>query len=300
MARHESRPLYAIALMLGATLAFVCMQAAVKMARQGGMDPTEVMFYRTAPGLPVLWWILRRRGKGLSPDQPRNLFVRSLFGSVAMSTNFTSMRWLTLAQFSTLSLMQPVFVALAAPLILRERVRPLTWAALGLACAGSFTMLAPALDTRAIPLLAAALGLISALASAFAHIWVRKATETDPAERVVFHFAAWVSVGALAVGLSRGAFRGLPEAMSGQEMALVVLGMSSLGTLGQILMTRAHVFGEAATVSLVGYSNVALSMGVDMVLFEVVPAASALLGAGLMVFAGIVLVRGEREPASRS
>jgi drug/metabolite transporter (DMT)-like permease len=300
MARSESRPLYAIALMLGATLAFACMQAVVKIARQGGMDPTEVMFYRTAPGLPVLWWILRRRGKGLAPDQPRNLFVRSLFGSVAMSTNFTSMRWLTLAQFSTLALMQPVFVALAAPLFLRERVRPLTWTALALACGGALTMLAPALDTRAIPVLAAMLGLTSALASAFAHIWVRKATETDPAERVVFHFAAWVSVGALLVGLLRGAFQGVPDAMSGAEMALVVLGMSSLGTLGQILMTRAHVFGEAATVSLVGYSSVAVSMGLDLVLFEVVPAASALAGAGLMIIAGIVLVRGERDPASRS
>jgi drug/metabolite transporter (DMT)-like permease len=300
MARSESRPLYAIVLMLGATLAFVCMQAVVKVARRDGMDPTEVMFYRTAPGLPVLWWILRRRGKGLRPDQPRSLFVRSLFGSVAMSTNFTSMRWLTLAQFSTLSLMQPVFVALAAPLILRERVRPLTWAALSLACAGSFTMLAPALDTRAIPLLAAGLGLTSALASAFAHIWVRKATETDPAERVVFHFAAWVSVGALIVGVTRGSFRGVPDAMSGLEMGLCVLGMSSLGTIGQILMTRAHVFGEAATVSLVGYSNVVLSIALDLVLFGVVPVASALSGALLMVIAGIVLVRGEREPASRS
>jgi drug/metabolite transporter (DMT)-like permease len=297
---RRSRPLFAIALMLGATLAFVCMQAVVKRARQGGMDPTEVMFFRTAPGLPVLWWILRRRGKGLVPDQPQSLFVRSLFGSVAMSTNFTSMRWLTLAQFSTLSLMQPVFVALAAPLILRERVRPLIWIALSLSFAGSFTMLVPALDARSIPLLAAALGLISALASAFAHIWVRKATETDPAERVVFHFAAWVSAGSLLVGLARGSFRAVPEAMSGLELGLCVLGMASFGTLGQILMTRAHVFGEAATVSLVGYSSVALSMLADLVLFEVVPPASALVGAGLMVIAGIVLVRGEREPGTRS
>jgi drug/metabolite transporter (DMT)-like permease len=298
--RHQSRPLFAIALMLGATLAFVGMQAVVKIARQGGMDPTEVMFFRTAPGLPVLWWILRRRGHGLSPDQPRNLFVRSLLGSLAMSTNFTSMRWLTLAQFSTLSLMQPVFVALAAPTLLRERVRPLTWAALGLACAGSLTMLVPALDARALPLFAALLALTSALASAFAHIWVRKATETDPAERVVFHFAAWVSVGALAVGLLRGSFRGVPDAMSGAELSLVVVGMSSLGTLGQVLMTRAHVFGEAASVSLVGYSNVALSMLLDLALFQVVPLPSALAGAALMIVAGVVLVRGEHEASRRT
>lgn len=299
-AGEKNRPLLAITLMFGATLSFVCMQAVVKFARERGMDPTEVMFYRTAPGLPLLWWILRRRGAGLKPDQPVNLFVRSLLGAIAMTTNFTSMRWLSLAQFSTLHLMQPVFVALAAPVILQERVRAQTYFAMALAFAGAFVMLMPALDARDVPFFAAILGLVSALASAFAHIWVKKATETDPAERVVFHFAAWVSLGALIVGLSRGFFRGVPADMTALEMGLSVFGMAAFGTLGQVLMTRAHVVGAAATVSLVGYSNVALSMGADFVLFHVVPATTALLGASLMVCAGVVLVRGERANRLRA
>ena len=62
----ENRPLLAITLMFGATFAFVAMQAVVKVARLRGFAASEVMFYRTAPGLPLLWWILRRRGQGLS------------------------------------------------------------------------------------------------------------------------------------------------------------------------------------------------------------------------------------------
>jgi drug/metabolite transporter (DMT)-like permease len=211
-----------------------------------------------------------------------------------MSTNFTSMRWLSLAQFSTLGLMQPVFVALASPLLLRERVRRTVWFAMSCAFVGALVMLAPALEHHALPWLAALLGLTSALASAFAHIWVRKATAEDPVERVVFHFAAWVSAGSFLVGLADGSFRGPPEGVSGWEMALFILGMSLFGTLGQVLMTRAHVFGEAATVSLVGYSNIALSMAVDLAVWNVIPASSALVGACLMVAAGVVLVRGER------
>jgi drug/metabolite transporter (DMT)-like permease len=275
------------------------MQAVVKVARVSGFDASEVMFYRTAPGLPLLWWILRRRGQGLKPAQPGNLLVRSLFGSVAMSTNFTSMRWLSLAQFSTLGLLQPVFVALASPLILHERVRARIWLAMAAAFAGALIMLLPALDQRTLPLFAALLGLASALASAFAHIWVRKATEADPVERVVFHFAAWVSLGSLLFGLWRGSFRGAPAGVSALEMGLLIAGMSTFGTLGQVLMTRAHVFGEAATVSLVGYSNIALSMAVDLALWHVFPAPSALLGALLMIVAGVVLVHGERTARPR-
>jgi drug/metabolite transporter (DMT)-like permease len=281
--------------MFAACCAFTAMQAVVKLARQGGMDPTEVMFYRTAPGLPLLWWILRRRGQGLWPDRPASLAVRSLFGSVAMSTNFTSMLWLSLAQFSTLNLMQPVFVALSSPLILGERIRKTTWVALLFASAGAFVMLFPALEARHIPPFAAVLGIVSALASAFAHIWVKKATETDPAERVVFHFAAWVSIASLAVGLLRGHFSGLPADMDRMHMVWLVLGMSAFGTLGQVLMTRAHVFGDAAVVALVGYSSVGLSMGLDVALFDATLVSTVFVGAGLMLIAGLLLVRGANK-----
>ena len=49
----ENRPLLAITLMFGATFAFVAMQAVVKVARLRGFAASEVMFYRTAPGLPL-------------------------------------------------------------------------------------------------------------------------------------------------------------------------------------------------------------------------------------------------------
>jgi drug/metabolite transporter (DMT)-like permease len=280
--------------MFAATASFVAMQAVVRLARQRGFETTEVMFLRTAPGLPFLWLALRRHGHSLRPEQPKSLFVRSVFGSLAMSTNFTAMRALTLAQFSTLGLSQPVFVALASPLLLGERVRLHTWLAMALSFSGAFVLLDPLSSERPVPWFPAVLGLSSALFSAVAHIWVRKATESDPAERVVFHFAAWVALGSLLIGLLRGHFRTLPEHAQGLTFVLIVLGLAIFGTLGQVLMTRAYVHGEAAIVSVVGYSSVALSMLMDLAVWQIPAGPSALLGAVLMVSAGFVLVRGER------
>jgi drug/metabolite transporter (DMT)-like permease len=280
--------------MLLACAAFVAMQALVKSVRERGLDPSEVMFFRTAPGLPLLFWALRRRGESVQPDRPGNLFVRSLFGSLAMATNFTSLRSLSLSQFSTLGLSQPVFVALASPLLLKERVRGSTWLAMTLAFAGAYVLLSRDVNAQDVPLFAAALGLTSALASAFAMIWVRKSTESDPPERVVFHFAAWVSLGSLAVGLSRGYFVSMWSAPELGSLLVQIAGMAACGTAGQVLMTRAYVYGEATAVSMVGYSTVLMSMLLDLTVWGVAPGPGALLGSILMLAAAVVIVRAHR------
>lgn len=277
--------------MLLATAAFAAMQAVVKSARHGGLDPSEVMFFRTAPGLPFLWWALARQGQPLAPDRPGNLLVRSVFGSIAMATNFTAVRYLTLGQFSTLQLSQPVFVALIAPLLLKERVRAVTWLAMACAGSGALVMLSPWSEHNDVSAYAAGLGITSALASAFAMIWVRKATETDPAERVVFYFSAWVSIVSLLLGLGSGSFVGLWQSVGPARLGLLALGMAGFGTLGQVLMTRAYERGEATTVSMVGYSGVLLNMLLDAALFDVAPGPSALWGAALMVAAALLILR---------
>lgn len=277
--------------MLSATLSFVAMQAVVKHARESGLDPAVVMFLRTAPGLPFLWWVLHRRGQRLAPDRPGNLFVRALFGSLAMATNFTAMRYMSLGQFSILQLSQPVFVALIAPILLAERVRKATWLAMLLAGSGALILLAPDGGQNPISAWGAALGVTSALSSAFAMIWVRKATESDPAERVVFYFAAWVSLVTLMIGVGRGSFVELLRTTEPLRLLWWTAGMAGFGTLGQVLMTNAYLHGEATLVALVGYSGVLFAMLLDLALFAVAPAESALLGAALMVAAAVLIVR---------
>jgi drug/metabolite transporter (DMT)-like permease len=255
------------------------------------------MFFRTAPGLPVLYWVLRRDGHALWPEEPADLLVRSILGAFAMGTNFAAMRALSLAQFSTLNLTQPVLVALASPLVLGERVRRHTWAAMPFAMLGAFILIAPGLRSHDFPVVPALLALASATFACFAQIWVRRATASDPPDRVVFHFAAFVAVLAFVVGLSRGQFQFPRSEVSTTRLLLQVTGMAGFGTLGQALMTRAYYHGEAAPVSMVAYSGIALSLVADLVLWDVTPARSALVGALFMVFGGVVLVRGERSHA---
>ena len=280
--------------MFGATAAFAAMQAFAKVARLRGLDTIDVMFYRSAPGLPFLWWALRRRGHGLLPEEPFDVAVRSVLGALAMGTNFAALRGLTLAQFSTLGLSHPVFVALVSPHLLGEAGKRHRWVALPIALAGALVLLLPGLASHRMPLWPSVLALASAAFAALAQIWVRKATASDPAERVVFHFAALVSVVSAGTGLSQGHFTTLPSAVTPSGLLWLVTGLAGLGTVGQVLMTRAYSHGEASSVSLVAYAGILLSMIFDYVVWGVLPAPSAILGALMMVAAGVVLIRGER------
>jgi drug/metabolite transporter (DMT)-like permease len=292
--RSARNTLHALTLMLAATASFVGMQTLVRVARLQGFQTAEVMFMRSALGLPVLWYMVRRRGGGLAAQAPRHVFARSFFGSLAMGLNFASMQSLSLAQFSTLNLSQPVFVALASPLLLHESVGVATWGALLLSFSGAWVMLDPSAEHSAVPLLPALLALGSALASAVAHIWVRISTEKDPPERVVFHFSAWVSAGALLAGLAGSGFRALPEATTAPVALSLLLGLSAFGTLGQLLLTRAYVHAAAAKVSMVSYTSIALGMVVDYAVWNLAPSSGSLLGGVLMLGAGFLLVRRSR------
>jgi len=299
--RPSSRPGAALALMLVATLAFAGMQTTVKLARDAGIGTLEVMFVRNAPAIPVLLFLLRRRGAGVWPEAPREVLVRSLFGVVAMATNFAAMGELGVAEFATLILLQPVFMALAAPMLLGERVSARTWGALGVALGGAVVAVAPVGPGLALPPVASALAVGSALAAALAQIWIRRATASEPAERVVVHFYALVSLVSASAALAAGQDWGPTPTVTVGRYAALTAGMAGLGTLGQVLMTRAYSLGQATPVAIVGYSGIGFGLGCDLLFFGRLPTPRGLAGALVLGLAGLLLVRaGRRVPVRGS
>ncbi|KIG15560.1 Membrane protein [Enhygromyxa salina] len=269
------------------------MAAFVKVLREDGLTTSEVMFWRTAPGLVWILVELRIRGQTLRPNAPGPVVLRSLAGLGAMAGYFYALRALTLIENTVLSLLQPVLVAVLSPTLLGERLHPRAVVALMVAVVGALVVLRPDQAWRAnLPLLPIAAGAISALFSALAHIMVRKATAKDSPERVVFWFTLTVSAGALAIGLARGEFLQLPD-VGWLNVTGKIAGMAGFGLAGQLLMTRAYGRMAAPMVAVVAYAAIPISMMLDLV-WGVRPGLDDAVGSLLMVFAGVVLVRGRR------
>ncbi len=302
-----------LARMLGAVACFATMAAFVKAGRAAGMSTTETMVYRMAPGLVWVAYEARRRAAPLVPRRTAATRLRTLFGVLAMAGSFYAVSGLSLLQHTILHLLQPVFVAFLAPLLLRERLRGAALAALVLALAGALVAIRP---DRALGEMAeiswryGLVGLAAAVASALAHLTVRLATgrparpdrpaglwhlaagrPPDAPETVVFHFTLWGSAVALAAGLATGDFRGLPPGMAPATAAGLVAGMAGFGALGQVLMSRAYARTRAPLVALVAYAAIPISIGLDALVWGTPLSLSGLVGTACMVVAGLLLAR---------
>lgn len=282
-----------LASMLLATAAFVGMAVFVKLLREDGLATSEVMFWRMLPGLVWIWIELRVRKQSLWPNDAGLVVTRSLYGVAAMACYFYALRVLTMIEYTVLHLLQPVFVAVLAPVLLQERLRRAALLALVLALAGALVVVRPDRALRGdLTLLPVLGGIGAALFSALAHITVRKAMAKDSPECIVFWFTVVVSVSALLGGLWVGDFRGLPEGLDGLDAAWKIAGMAGFGQVGQLAMTRAYGRAAAPTIAMVAYAAIPISIVVDMLAWGVMPGAGELLGSSLMVVAGVLLVRG--------
>lgn len=278
--------------MLLGTSCFVGMAALVKVLREAGLTTNEVMFWRMGPGLVwvvVEMWI---RGQRLRPSAPAPIVWRSLAGLGAMTCYFYALRALTLIENTVLHLLQPVFVAVLAPLVLRERLQKQAVIALVVALTGALIVIRPDRAWRAdVPLLPFVAGASAALFSALAHMMVRKATAKDSPERVVFWFTVTVTAATFIIGLARGEFRsGLPEGLELGQACWTIAAMAGFGLAGQLLMTRAYGRASAPRVAIVAYASIPLSILADLA-WGVVPGVDAALGSLAMIFAGVLLVR---------
>lgn len=279
--------------MLGATASLVAMNSCAKLLREDGFSTAEIIFYRTTPGVMWLWLDLRRRRRPLRPVRRDLVLLRSGLGIAAMAANFYAVRALNLVQHQALHLLQPVFVALFAPLLLRERLHGVVLLALVFAVSGSLLVLAPQGEISSLPLVPAMVGASGAISSALAHVTIRKTSETEAAEVVVLHFALHASLFGLLWGISSGDFQLRRFTL---ETLLMAGSTATFGTLGQLWMTRAYGLAPASRVALVGYAAIPLSLGVDVTVWGTHVELVSLLGAGVLAFAGYLLAR---KPAAQ-
>jgi S-adenosylmethionine uptake transporter len=291
--------------MLLATTCFVGMSAMVKVLREDGLTTSEVVFWRTAPGLAWVLVELRVRKQKLWPNDARPVLLRSFVGLAAMLSHFYALRFLTLIENAVLGLLQPVFVAVLAPFMLSERLQRGAVVALVMAVLGALVAIRPdraaamespsdlviAAEVGLSPLLPIIVGALASLFSALAHVMVRKSIARDSPEMVVFWFTLVVSASALLMGLVRGDFvGGLPSGLELDAAILKISAMATLGLAGQLFMTRAYGRASAPVVAMVAYASIPLSILLDLA-WGVTPGFDETLGSLLVIVAGALLVR---------
>jgi drug/metabolite transporter (DMT)-like permease len=271
--------------MVFSSFAFAVMSALVKTL--GATLPSvEIALFRGLVTLIVSYVALRRAG--ISPLEHANrwLAIRGLIGFGGLQCYFFAVTSLPLAVATVIHFMNPLFVALAAPWVLGERVGRRELLGVGLGLVGVVCVTQPTelwSGTSTLAPMGLALGLLGAVFAASAYLVVRKLRDEDP-RLVVFQLPA------LSVPLSLPLVWPVWRTPSWSELAILIV-MGLFTQLGQLKMTEGLRQESAARATAASYAQIGFSFALGMLFFGEQPSAVTWLGAGLVTLGTWVVAR---------
>jgi drug/metabolite transporter (DMT)-like permease len=278
-----------VAAMLCAVALFSLMDACMK-ALSPHYPPMQVATLRGLTSLPLACaWVLLDGGPRqlLRVRWPLHLLRGAL--SVLMLAAFAfALRRLPMAEAYSLFFVAPLLITALAVPILGERVGWRRWSAIGVGLAGTVIVLRP--STNGLLSLGGVAVLASATAYALSSILVRVLGRSDSTQSMVFWMLAMLSAFAFAL-----AWPQWEPLQAGHWPILLALGVT--GALGQYAITEAFRHTPAAVVAPLEYTALAWGLGLDWLLWQTRPDRTMLLGAGVIILAGLYLLRRERVHA---
>ena len=289
-------PLRGIGLKVLSVCVFTAMAICIK-ASAPHVPPGQAVFFRSFFALPVIFvWLAWEHDLryGLRTRYPLGHLWRGLVGTSAMGLGFTALGFLPLPEATALGYAAPLLTVIFAAMFLGEQVRAFRLTAVGFGLAGVLIVLWPNLSVvgaeNADPVLAvgAMAALLGAVFAALAQVFVRKLIHTEKTATIVFYFSATASVLSL-VTVPFGWVAPAPR-----EVVLLV-GAGLLGGIGQILLTESYRHAETAVIAPFEYVSMLLALILGYVIFDEAPTRPMLVGAALIVAAGLFIIWRERR-----
>jgi len=255
-------------------------------------DTWQVLLWRSAGAIPVLLiWVTWRSG-GQPLARIRATGWAGVIGGLSLVAAFSgaifAIQSTTVANAVFLFSASPFLAALLGWLVLREPVRPATWAAIALAGVGMFIMVREGLEAGALA------GNLAALASAFGFAAFTVAlrhghlTENVPVSLIGCVFSMIVAYAILTV-------QGTAYLPSAQDIAISATMGAVILAVGMILYTLGSRVLPAAEATLLSMVEVMLApVWVWLVLNETASPATFAGGAVVMAAVGLNAVAGGR------
>ncbi len=289
-------PLRGIFLKVLSVSLFVAMATCVKSVADH-IPPGEIVFFRSFFAIPViLIWLVSEHdlAHGLSTKNPMGHLWRGVIGTTAMVLGFTALGLLPLPEVTAIGYAAPLLTVIFAAMFLGEEVRLFRISAVVLGLIGVVVIVSPRLTVLSVEAanktetIGAVLVLMGAVFAALAQVFVRKLVKTERTAPIVFYFSVTASVLSL-VTISFGWVLPTP----GEAGLMILAGI--LGGLGQILLTSSYRFADTSVIAPFEYASMLLALIIGYSLFDEVPTTATIIGAGLVICAGLIIIYRERQ-----
>lgn len=289
--------LSAALLMLGSTVGFGLMAITIRLASHH-QHTFEVAFFRNFFGLLAFLVALFAPAIGSGgaralyaktqrTQQLPRYFVRCLIGVVSMYFGFWAIANLPLSQAISLAYSSPIFVTIAAVFLLGERVRIRRWLAVIAGFIGVLVIVRP-WSHAFTPgsLIAVAAAVITAIVA----IQIKQLSRNDSSNTIVlWTYLFWVPMSLLpAVFVWR-----TPHGI--EWLWLILSGV--LGTVGQLLWTRALKIGEVSALTPISFVQLLVVTLAGWLWFDEPIDRWTMFGAGFIFTATVYIAHREAQLA---
>lgn len=238
----------------------------------------EIVFFRCIIATSICLYGLRGIKGSVIGSNHLMLFLRGLFGTIALFCFFLTLQQMPLASAQTIQYLSPIFTATIGIFLLKESIRAMQWVFYAVAFGG--VLIIERFDDRISPLYLA-LGIISALCSGMAYNLVRSLRGKEHPLTVVLHFQL---VGAVVGFISLFFQWKTPQGLD--WLYLLLVGIFS--QLGQIFLTNALQRERIAGVAIINYTGLIYAITIGWLVFGESQSILSLLGMALVV-AGVLM-----------
>lgn len=234
----------AIYFMLLSTLAFTLMNGLLKFLTS--YSAYQMVFFRSLGSLFFTFGFLLNKGIPVLGTHRKLLILRGLVGSTSMVLFFMALHYMPLGSAVGLRYIAPIFAAIFAILLLREKVKPVQWLFFIISFSGVLVL--KGLD-RNIPLIGLVLILIASVFSGLVYIIIRKIGSREHPVVIVNYFMCIATI----IG-GVGAIFTWRTPIGIDWFLLSSLGV--FGYFGQLFMTKAFQMGETNAIAPLKYLEV--------------------------------------------
>jgi drug/metabolite transporter (DMT)-like permease len=248
----------------------------------------QLLLVRSIAGLMFLAPFLRREGWGAFTNAPRPLlqWLRPVFATFEVACFYWALASMPLADVMTFYLAGPIYVTAVSPLLLGEHVGWRQW----IAVVGGFVGVMVALNPSAQSLTPAA---FVAIAGSFSFSILMVCTRLVRGTSDVV-LVTTQTVGALVFGAVVAPFTWV--ALEWRDtLLLALLGVTAM--IAHMLINRSLKLAPASVVVPYQYSTIFWAIILGFIFFGDIPSAGMLIGAGVIIAAGIYIFIHEQAVA---
>jgi len=291
MFKNLSQLQLAILYMVFASFLFALTMAFAKLLSVS-MGAVEVTFWRNAIGLFVVGFTLFATPIKNIGGKPYTLLFRGVIGTIALLTFFYTIGATTLSSAIVYAKTEPIFTALLAFFLLKEKLKFSSYVAIFIGFFG--VVILSGMEWNILH----AMGILTGFLSALAYISVRNLSPYYDERTIVLSFMICGSVIPLILMISGHffVFETLepfftPFVVPSLIDSVWIILMGIAAAFGQIYMTRAYFYAKAGIVSAVSYSVVLFATIFGIILGDTLPTIGVLFGGAMIVVSGILLSR---------